>query len=34
MNQSNIASEIQLYSGGGYSTIPDSWGQSQGQPLG
>ncbi|HEY7277057.1 MAG TPA: hypothetical protein VH594_13895 [Trebonia sp.] len=33
MNQSNIASEIQLYSGGGYSTIPDSWGQSQGQPL-
>lgn len=33
MNQSNIASEIQLYSGG-YSTIPDSWGQSQGQPLG
>jgi hypothetical protein len=33
MNQSTIASEIQLYSGGGYSTIPDSWGQSQGQPL-
>jgi hypothetical protein len=33
MNDSNIASEIQLYSGGGYSTIPDSWGQSQGQPL-
>jgi hypothetical protein len=33
MNQSNIASEIQLYSGGGYSTIPDSWGQSQGMPL-
>jgi hypothetical protein len=34
MNDSGIASEIQLYSGGGYSTIPDSWGQSQGQPLG
>ena len=33
MNDSSIASEIQLYSGGGYSTIPDSWGQSQGQPL-
>jgi hypothetical protein len=33
MNVSNISSEIQLYSGGGYSTIPDSWGQSQGQPL-
>jgi hypothetical protein len=34
MNDSNLASEISLYSGGGYSTIPDSWGQSQGQPLG
>ena len=33
MNDSNLASEIQLYSGGGYSTIPDSWGQSQGAPL-
>ncbi len=33
MNDPNLASEIQLYSGGGYSTIPDSWGQSQGQPL-
>jgi hypothetical protein len=33
MDDSSIASEIQLYSGGGYSTIPDSWGQSQGQPL-
>jgi hypothetical protein len=32
MNDSSIASEIQLYSGG-YSTIPDSWGQSQGMPL-
>ncbi len=34
MNDPNLASEISLYSGGGYSTIPDSWGQSQGQPLG
>jgi hypothetical protein len=33
MNDSNLASEIELYSGGGYSTIPDSWGQSQGTPL-
>jgi len=31
-NDPNLASEIQLYSGGGYSTIPDSWGQSQGMP--
>jgi hypothetical protein len=29
---SNLASEISLYSGGGYSTIPDSFGSSQGQP--
>ena len=28
----NLASEIELYSGGGYSTIPDSFGQSQGTP--
>ena len=34
MNDPNLASEIQLYSGGGYSTIPDSWGQSQGMPEG
>jgi hypothetical protein len=33
MNDSSLASEISLYSGGGYSTIPDSWGQSQGAPL-
>jgi hypothetical protein len=32
MNDPNLASEISLYSGGGYSTIPDSWGQSQGTP--
>jgi hypothetical protein len=29
----NLASEIELYSGGGYSTIPDSFGASQGTPL-
>jgi hypothetical protein len=34
MSDGNLASEISLYSGGGYSTIPDSWGSSQGQPLG
>jgi hypothetical protein len=34
MSDSSLASEISLYSGGGYSTIPDSFGQSQGQPLG
>jgi hypothetical protein len=33
MDDSGLASEISLYSGGGYSTIPDSWGQSQGTPL-
>ncbi|MGH3297951.1 MAG: hypothetical protein ACRDP7_39780 [Trebonia sp.] len=33
MNDSSLASEISLYSGGGYSTIPDSWGSSQGTPL-
>ena len=33
MSDSSLASEISLYSGGGYSTIPDSFGQSQGQPL-
>jgi len=34
MSDSSLASEISLYSGGGYSTIPDSFGQSQGEPLG
>jgi hypothetical protein len=29
---SDLASEISLYSGGGYSTIPDSYGSSQGTP--
>ncbi|MGH3253611.1 MAG: hypothetical protein ACRDOI_46385, partial [Trebonia sp.] len=33
MSDSNLASEIGLYSGGGYTTIPDSWGRSQGTPL-
>lgn len=33
MNDSSLASEISLYSGGGYSTIPDSFGASQGTPL-
>ncbi len=33
MSDSSLASEISLYSGGGYSTIPDSFGQSQGMPL-
>jgi hypothetical protein len=33
MSDSSLSSEISLYSGGGYSTIPDSWGASQGTPL-
>jgi hypothetical protein len=33
MSDSSLASEISLYSGGGYSTIPDSFGSSQGTPL-
>jgi hypothetical protein len=33
MNDPNLASEIGLFSGGGYTTIPDSWGRSQGTPL-
>ena len=33
LNDPNLASEISLYSGGGYSTIPDSYGESQGTPL-
>jgi len=34
LSDPNLASEISLYSGGGYSTIPDAFGSSQGQPLG
>jgi hypothetical protein len=33
MNNSGLSDEISLYSGGGYSTIPDSFGASQGTPL-
>ena len=33
LTSSSLASEISEYSGNGYSTIPDSWGSSQGQPL-
>ena len=31
-SSSSLASELSVYSGGGYTTIPDSWGSSQGQP--
>jgi hypothetical protein len=34
LSGSNLAPEIALYSGNGYTTIPNSWGASQGQPLG
>jgi hypothetical protein len=33
LSDPSLGSELQEYSGSGYSTIPDSWGQSQGQPL-
>ena len=33
MDDSSLAPEISLFAGGHYSTIPDSWGQSQGTPL-
>jgi len=32
LSSSSLASELSIYSGGGYTTIPDSWGASQGQP--
>ena len=32
LSSSSLASELSVYSGGGYTTIPDSWGASQGQP--
>jgi hypothetical protein len=32
LSDPSLASELQLYSGSGYSTIPDSWGSSQGTP--
>lgn len=31
-SSSTLASQLSVYSGGGYTTIPDSWGSSQGQP--
>jgi hypothetical protein len=31
-SNSTLASQLSEYSGGGYTTIPDSWGSSQGQP--
>jgi len=34
LNDPNLADEIGLYSGGGYTTIPDSYGASQGTPEG
>lgn len=34
LSGSNLASEIGLYSGDGYTTIPDSFGASQGEPEG
>jgi hypothetical protein len=33
LSSSSLSSELEEYSGDGYSTIPDSWGQSQGMPL-
>jgi hypothetical protein len=32
LSSSSLASELAEYSGSGYTTIPDSWGASQGQP--
>jgi hypothetical protein len=32
LTSSSLASELSVYSGGGYSEIPDSWGASQGTP--
>jgi len=33
LSDPNLSSELAEYSGSGYTTIPDSWGQSQGMPL-
>jgi hypothetical protein len=33
LSSSSLASEFSTYSGGGYSTVPDAWGASQGKPL-
>jgi hypothetical protein len=32
VNNSSVANELSVYSGNGYSQIPDSWGSSQGTP--
>jgi hypothetical protein len=32
LTSSSLASEFLVYSGHGYSTVPDSWGASQGRP--
>ena len=32
LSDPNLGAELQEYSGSGYSTIPDAWGQSQGTP--
>ena len=32
LSSSSLANELGIYSGHGYTTIPDSWGSSQGQP--
>jgi hypothetical protein len=32
LSSSSLSQEFSVYSGNGYSTIPDSWGASQGQP--
>jgi hypothetical protein len=33
LSDPSLGSEFQVYSGNGYSTVPDSWGSSQGTPL-
>ena len=32
LSSPSLASEFSVYSGGGYTTVPDAWGASQGQP--
>ena len=32
LSSSSLASELSVYSGGGYTEIPDTWGASQGRP--
>jgi hypothetical protein len=32
LSSSSLAGELSVYSGGGYSQIPDAWGASQGRP--